>query len=152
MAILDGERLDGCTKRGGVWGELRDFGGWDARDSTVAHNAKNATLKVCEDWDGRAGCAGGDESMSAHVIILGASTRAAAFSAARAGLSPWCVDLFADADLSRRFPVRKVPLADYPHALLAALNDAPPGPVIYTGGLENHPSLLERIARPLWGN
>ena len=30
--------------------------------------------------------------------------RAAAFSAMRAGLSPWCVDLFGDSDLPRRLP------------------------------------------------
>jgi predicted ATP-grasp superfamily ATP-dependent carboligase len=35
---------------------------------------------------------------------------------------------------------------------IAAL--APPGPWMYTGGLENHPQLVDRIAaaRPLWGN
>ena len=31
------------------------------------------------------------------LILAGAITRAAAFSAIRAGLRPWCVDLFADA-------------------------------------------------------
>ncbi len=87
-----------------------------------------------------------------NLIILGASARAAAFSAHRAGLSPWCIDLFADADLQARFPVRKVPLAAYPHGILAELDDAPDGPVLYTGGLENHPDLLARIGRPLWGN
>ena len=86
------------------------------------------------------------------VIVLGASARAAAFSAHRAGLRPWCVDLFADADLSRRFPTRKVPFEDYPHGLLRALRDAPQGPVIYTGGLENYPALIAQIDRPLWGN
>jgi predicted ATP-grasp superfamily ATP-dependent carboligase len=87
-----------------------------------------------------------------NVIILGASTRAAAFSARRAGLRPWCVDLYGDADLECCFPVRKVPYRVYPHAMLTKLADAPDGPVIYTGGLENHPRLLGRIDRPLWGN
>ncbi len=87
-----------------------------------------------------------------HLIIIGASARAAAFSAHRAGLKPWCVDLFADADLACRFPVRKVPLHAYPDGILDALRDAPDGPVLYTGGLENHPDLLARIDRPLWGN
>jgi predicted ATP-grasp superfamily ATP-dependent carboligase len=87
-----------------------------------------------------------------NLIIIGASTRAAAFSAHRAGLRPWCVDLFADADLARRFPVRKIPLQAYPEGFLAALGDAPDGPVLYTGGLENYPDLLARIDRPLWGN
>jgi predicted ATP-grasp superfamily ATP-dependent carboligase len=85
-------------------------------------------------------------------VILGASTRAAAQSAWRAGLQPWCADVFADADLRRLCPVRHVPLARYPAGLLDALADAPPGPVLYTGALENYPRLLQRIDRPLWGN
>jgi predicted ATP-grasp superfamily ATP-dependent carboligase len=87
-----------------------------------------------------------------NLIIIGASARAAAFSAHRAGLRPWCVDLFGDADLARRFPVRRIPLDNYPHGLLRALADAPDGPVLYTGGLENYPGLIARINRPLWGN
>jgi predicted ATP-grasp superfamily ATP-dependent carboligase len=87
-----------------------------------------------------------------NVIILGASARAAAFSAHRAGLRPWCVDCFGDEDLARVCPVRRVPLSGYPDALVDALADAPDGPVLYTGGLENYPDLIARIDRPLWGN
>jgi len=90
--------------------------------------------------------------LSDAVILLGASTRAAAVSALRAGWAPWCVDLFGDADLERMAPVRKVPLANYPRALIAALADAPQGPVIYAGGLDNRPDLVKRIDLPLWGN
>jgi len=88
------------------------------------------------------------------VMIVGASARAAAYSALRAGLAPSCFDLFADADLSAAAESRRVPLADYPHGLLALLRDAPVGPVVYTGGLENHPQLISAIAsdRPVWGN
>jgi uncharacterized protein len=86
------------------------------------------------------------------LIILGASTRAAAMSAWRAGWKPWCADLFADRDLERIATVRKVAPENYPHGLLDALNDAPPGPVMYTGGLENRPNLLAKIDRPLFGN
>lgn len=86
------------------------------------------------------------------VIILGASTRAAAMSARRAGWTPWCADLFADADLERIATVRKVPIDAYPHGLFEALADAPQAPVIYTGALENRPDLIARIDRPLWGN
>ncbi len=86
------------------------------------------------------------------LIIIGASARAAAFSAHRAGMRPWCVDLFGDADLARRFPARRIALADYPHGLTDALKDAPDAPVLYTGGLENYPDLLARIDRPLCGN
>lgn len=86
------------------------------------------------------------------LIIIGASTRAAATSARRAGLEPWCADLFADADLERIATVRKIPPEVYPHGLLDALADAPPGPAMYTGALENRPDLIAKIDRPLWGN
>ena len=39
-----------------------------------------------------------------HLLLFGASVRAAAFSALRAGLRPWCADLFGDADLQARCP------------------------------------------------
>src|SRR5258706_15155917 len=88
------------------------------------------------------------------IIIAGASTRAAAFSALRAGLEPYCFDLFADADLAARCPVVKLDAAAYPHNLLKEMPKAPPGPWMYTGGLENHPRLIETISlsRTLWGN
>lgn len=87
------------------------------------------------------------------VVIVGASVRAAAHSALRAGLRPWGVDLFADADLTARCPARRLH-GRYPDAFAAALADAPLQPWLYTGGLENHPRLIETLARqrPLWGN
>ena len=86
------------------------------------------------------------------VLIVGASTRAAAHSAIRAGLAPVCVDLFADVDL--RACARVLDVADYPHGLPAAAARAPCCPWFYTGGLENHPGIVNRISRlrPLWGN
>jgi predicted ATP-grasp superfamily ATP-dependent carboligase len=89
-----------------------------------------------------------------HLLILGASARAAAFSAARAGLRPWCADLFADRDLQALCPVRAVPAGLYPNGFLRVLDEAPPGPWLYTGGLENRPGLVRTLARarPLWGN
>jgi uncharacterized protein len=88
-----------------------------------------------------------------HLIILGASARAAAGSALRAGLRPWCVDLFADADLVAMCPARRLQ-GTYPGAFVEAVAEAPPGPWMYTGGLEHHPRLVDRMAklRPLWGN
>jgi predicted ATP-grasp superfamily ATP-dependent carboligase len=88
------------------------------------------------------------------LLILGASTRAAAFSALRAGFEPVAADLFADRDLRSAAAVERVAAGDYPRALAAAAERAPAGPWIYTGSLENHPSLVARIARhrPLWGN
>ena len=87
-----------------------------------------------------------------NVILIGASTRAAAMSALRAGWTPWCADLFADADLQRIATVRKVSAETYPQGLIDALADASRAPVIYTGALENRPDLIAQIDRPLWGN
>ena len=52
------------------------------------------------------------------LAILGASARAAAQSAIRAGLSPWCADLFADRDLCAMASVARCERHDYPHGLL----------------------------------
>jgi uncharacterized protein len=89
-----------------------------------------------------------------NLILFGASTRAAAFSALRAGLQPWCADLFADADLRRSCPVIRVPGSVYPQAFLEMCRQDLPGPWLYTGGLENWRLLVEEMARfrPLWGN
>jgi predicted ATP-grasp superfamily ATP-dependent carboligase len=88
-----------------------------------------------------------------NLLLFGASTRAAAFSALRAGLRPWCADLFADADLQARCPAMRLPGA-YPEGFLDWVGTELPGPWMYTGGLENRPWLVERLARrrPLWGN
>jgi predicted ATP-grasp superfamily ATP-dependent carboligase len=97
----------------------------------------------------------GDAAVGApgNLLIFGASTRAAAFSALRAGLRPWCADLFADADLQARCPVTPVP-GRYPHGFLDLIDAAPPSPWMYTGGLENWPGLVREMARRrrLWGN
>lgn len=90
----------------------------------------------------------------AVLIVVGASVRAAAFSALRAGILPWCADLFADADLCRRCRVERIPPAVYPQGFAAAVARGPAVPWLYTGGLENWPSLIASMsrARPLWGN
>ena len=90
--------------------------------------------------------------MSEPLLILGASVRAAAFSAQRAGFDPVCADQFADTDLSSRFPTTKI--QQYPEGLVDAAAKAPPAGWIYTGGLENYPKLVDRIAadRTLYGN
>lgn len=88
-----------------------------------------------------------------NLLILGASARAAAFSALRAGLRPWCVDLFADADLEARCPATRL-RGPYPAAFADVIGSDLRGPWMYTGGLENHPRLIARMARQrqLWGN
>ena len=92
--------------------------------------------------------------MDQPLVILGASTRAAAFSALRAGLRPSCIDLFADADLRSRCTATTIAPADYPQGFVPLLRDAPPAPWMYTGAMENRPQLVHRLAqlRPLWGN
>jgi uncharacterized protein len=92
-------------------------------------------------------------SRETTVILIGASVRAAAMSALRAGLRPWCADLFADADLGRLCPSVRLH-GDYPRGFARLLKDAPPGPLAYTGGLENYPDTIDTMAaaRPLWGN
>src|SRR5947209_2082338 len=89
------------------------------------------------------------------LIIVGASARAAAGSARRAGLVPWCADLFGDADLRAMSPDGvRCPAGQYPQRLADILAEAPACPWMYTGALENHPNLIRRLAdvRPLWGN
>ncbi|HTU19830.1 MAG TPA: ATP-grasp domain-containing protein [Gemmataceae bacterium] len=90
---------------------------------------------------------------SPNLLIVGASTRAAAFSALRAGLHPWCVDLFADVDLQRHCAVTRL-TERYPEGFQRFIESELPGPWMYTGGLENHPRFVRRMGqrRPLWGN
>lgn len=90
---------------------------------------------------------------SSNLLIVGASARAAAFSALRAGLHPWCVDLFADVDLQQRCAVTRL-TERYPEGFGRFIESDVPGPWMYTGGLENRPGLVEEWAkyRPLWGN
>lgn len=86
-----------------------------------------------------------------QILIVGASARAAAFSAIRAGLLPSCLDLFADQDLRQATTVERV--ADYADNAEAAARRLPPMPWLYTGAVENHPALVARLSteRPLWG-
>ena len=86
------------------------------------------------------------------LLILGASTRAAASSAIRAGLSPLTADLFCDDDLCQMTDkARRV--SDYPSDLPSLARDYPPSAWMFTGGLENHPRIIDEISaeRVLWG-
>ncbi len=91
--------------------------------------------------------------MTESLLIVGASTRAAAFSALRAGLLPKCVDLFADLDLQRRCTAARLD-GPYPEGFLRFLESGQSGSWMYAGGLENWPTVVERGARyrTLWGN
>ncbi|MEM9186935.1 MAG: ATP-grasp domain-containing protein [Planctomycetota bacterium] len=87
-----------------------------------------------------------------RLAVVGASARAAAFSAIRAGFEVVAADLFADADLTARCPATRI--VDYPSDLEGWLAQQDVDAWIYTGALENHPDLVDRLAsiRPLWGN
>ena len=79
------------------------------------------------------------------LIIVGASARAAAFSAYRAGYTPYWLDQFGDEDLRQRF--RGEIISDYPKEAVALIGKAPDAPFIFTGALENHPGVLEELCR-----
>ncbi|MBL8827972.1 MAG: ATP-grasp domain-containing protein [Planctomycetaceae bacterium] len=86
------------------------------------------------------------------LLIIGASARAAAMSATRAGITPRAIDQFGDVDLSQLGTTSL--LKRYPAEALTLIRNEPDLPWIYTGGLENHPRLLDRLAasRTLLGN
>ncbi|MCB9950376.1 MAG: ATP-grasp domain-containing protein [Planctomycetaceae bacterium] len=86
------------------------------------------------------------------LIIVGGSTRSAAFSAVRAGFHPICFDLHADLDARQVASCHR--LAEYPESIPQVLADLPRTPVIYVGGLENSPEILDAIQQhhELWGN
>lgn len=88
------------------------------------------------------------------VGVVGASARAAVHSLVRAGYKAWAVDLFGDRDLQMVAPCAVCPLDEYPAALPRLAAQFPPGPVMYTGGLENHPHVVAELASAseLWGN
>jgi predicted ATP-grasp superfamily ATP-dependent carboligase len=87
-----------------------------------------------------------------RLAIVGASARAAAFSALRAGFDVVTGDLFADADLARHCPATRV--QQYPEGLVEWLAGAQCDAWAYTGALENYPDLVDRMAaiRQLIGN
>ena len=86
-----------------------------------------------------------------RLAIVGASVRAAAQSALRAGYDVVGADLFADADLDGVCPITKVD--DYPDALADWLAEQDVDAWMYTGALENYPDLIDRMTEvaPLWG-
>ncbi|VTR96585.1 atp-dependent carboligase : Uncharacterized protein OS=Blastopirellula marina DSM 3645 GN=DSM3645_08712 PE=4 SV=1: ATP-grasp_3 [Gemmata massiliana] len=81
------------------------------------------------------------------VGVVGTSARAAVHSLARAGFRAWAVDLFADRDLKRAADCVVCPHDRYPDAIPALAAQFPPGPVLYTGGLENYPHIVAELAR-----
>ena len=90
-----------------------------------------------------------------HLVCVGASVRALACAAARAGWRVHAADLFGDRDLLAEVTTHtSAGVTAYPHGLAEAVARFPDGPWCYTGALENHPELIDRITavQPLAGN
>jgi uncharacterized protein len=86
------------------------------------------------------------------LAIVGASVRAAAFSAVRAGYEVVAADLFADADLQTHCSATRIN-SGYPDALADWLAGAECDGWLFAGALENHHELINAMAklRPLIG-
>jgi predicted ATP-grasp superfamily ATP-dependent carboligase len=89
------------------------------------------------------------EASPATLVVIGASSRALAVSAARAGWRVYAADLFGDLDL-REVAAGVACVRDqadgYPTGLVAAVRAFPPGPCCFVGALENHAEVLRAIA------
>ena len=88
----------------------------------------------------------------ATLAVVGASARAAAFSLLRAGYRIVTADLFADADLARQCRAHRI--TPYPEGFADWLPKANCNAWLYTGALENHPALIDRLSvfRQLYGH
>jgi predicted ATP-grasp superfamily ATP-dependent carboligase len=86
-----------------------------------------------------------------RLLIVGASARAAAFSALRGGFRPICFDQFADADLVANGSATQI--ANYLPDLVVAIDGLDSIPAIYVGAVENEPELIQALERrgPLLG-
>lgn len=78
------------------------------------------------------------------LLIVGASARAAAESARRAGFRPYAIDLFADADLAEVAEVRIS--RDFPYDIPTLARAMPACDWLYVGGLENYPAVVDELA------
>ena len=95
---------------------------------------------------------------SSHVIIAGASTRAAADSAARAGFVVTSFDAYADLDQHpsvHAYAVRRTMHGRFsPRRAAHAARDTRADAAIYLSSFENHPAAVSLLSRnrTLWGN
>ncbi|MBI1345337.1 ATP-grasp domain-containing protein [bacterium] len=78
-----------------------------------------------------------------HMLIVGCSTRAAAWSAVRGGYRPVCADQFGDLDLHAVAEV--IPVTNYPESLPDDLQHVQADWWMYTGAMENHPGVLRLL-------
>ena len=87
-----------------------------------------------------------------RILIVGASTRAAAQSAVRCGIQPVCLAQFVDTDLLAVADV--LTSCTYPSGVAESARSVPVCPWMYTGAIENRPQLVSEVSasRPLLGN
>lgn len=88
------------------------------------------------------------------VYLFGANVRPAAFSVHRAGGKVVAHDIHADWDLCQIAETRRIQREGYPHDFGKFAMSIDGHPIIYTGGLENYPELVDKLASQgtLWGN
>jgi predicted ATP-grasp superfamily ATP-dependent carboligase len=79
-----------------------------------------------------------------QLLIIGASGRAAAESARRAGITPLVLDAFGDDDTRRIADCRVA--ERYPSNLVAEAAQFPAAAWMFVGGLENSPAIVDRLA------
>ncbi len=82
------------------------------------------------------------------LLIVGASARAACQSELRRDRKPMAIDLYGDLDLARIISRNcRLAVPDYPGGIVETARSFPPAPFVYTGGLENHPRIVEALER-----
>jgi uncharacterized protein len=79
-----------------------------------------------------------------RLLLVGASTRSAAWSACRAGWQPVCLDYFADLDCALAGPVRCVETFTRSNVIDLAMAERCQA-WMYVGGLENQPELVDLL-------
>lgn len=88
------------------------------------------------------------------VYLFGANVRPAAFSIHQAGGKVVAHDIHADWDLCQIAETHRIERNGYPHDFAKFAETIDGHPIIYTGGLENYPRLVDQLAGNgrLWGN
>src|SRR5262249_16368070 len=85
-----------------------------------------------------------------RVLVIGASARAAAWSARRAGCQPVCAGQFPDRDLHQIAEV--IPIKHYPSSLLDDLAEVSSDAWMFVGAMENHRrALIQLTNQPQFG-
>jgi uncharacterized protein len=84
------------------------------------------------------------------MILIGASIRSLAETALEAGLNPRCIDFFRDSDLTRLLQQAgaepPIQISSFSEAPEVVSRMPPHLPVVWTGGLENMPAVMSKIA------